>query len=502
MSYGSQERALTPLGEEDGIYKGWSERYAPYAAEFVGTFLLTTTYLCNLTGDPTWGISSNALMVTALMTALSHISGANLNPSVSISLYLSGRKSFTATLKYCAVQILGAACAGLIVSWKIGTSLIIDVGPRSGFSAGDAMLVEVLFTSMICFVFLNCVASPRNNPTGNLNGFAAIATGFSFIAGGHACKEVSGSVMNPAISVGLQLADINSADPTAWASLFFLMEIVGAFVASGAFRVVRPDELKDPLQLGVQKELAGSAIIMAEFIGTFYVILTKAMVHKRLTLSEPWAVASAQCGMVYSLRGVSGAFFNPAITISVAASTGDMPLHRVAVLIGAQIMGAISATSTFAIISGGADLPVVSAELHSSIGSIALAESLFTFLLCYVVLSTSMPDPPTTSEVPAKTRKQAHNNFAGLAVAGSYLVGGVSVGHVSGSVLNPAVALGYSGLAGLTGDASKTCLPYILYEVAGALAASAAFQVTHAHLREKSNSKAAEVDVAFGVEVA
>merc|ERR1719277_1150204 len=111
--------------------------------------------------------------------------------------------------------------------------------------------------------------------------------------------------------------------------------------------------------------------------------------------------------MIYSLRGVSGAFFNPAVTLSVVLSSKkDGSLFRLGAYFGAQILGAVSATATFALINTTRQPP----DLNSSLGSIVVAESLFTFLVCYVVLTTSLPNPSVDSGT-------QHNNIAGVAVA-------------------------------------------------------------------------------------
>eukprot|EP00928_Gymnodinium_smaydae_P043412 TRINITY_DN29089_c0_g2_i2.p2 TRINITY_DN29089_c0_g2~~TRINITY_DN29089_c0_g2_i2.p2 ORF type:complete len:104 (+),score=7.61 TRINITY_DN29089_c0_g2_i2:133-444(+) len=76
------------LGRQGGIYASFFERSLPYFAEFLGTFFLAMCFLCNLNTQSAWAISARALMMIGLMSAFGHISGANLNPSVSISLWI------------------------------------------------------------------------------------------------------------------------------------------------------------------------------------------------------------------------------------------------------------------------------------------------------------------------------------------------------------------------------------------------------------------------------
>eukprot|EP00927_Polykrikos_kofoidii_P051037 TRINITY_DN44852_c0_g1_i1.p1 TRINITY_DN44852_c0_g1~~TRINITY_DN44852_c0_g1_i1.p1 ORF type:complete len:508 (+),score=49.91 TRINITY_DN44852_c0_g1_i1:126-1649(+) len=481
----------TFLSRDAAIYPGWRERMSPFLAECLGSFVLAACHVYNEANDfaPIWAISSNALLVTALVIAFGHISGANLNPSVSIALCLAGRQTLSVTLLFCFVQIVGATTA--IVCVGTGVGMVggydhpgkMDIGPKAGFGAGHVFLVEVIFTCMICFVFLNCAASPINNPARDKNGFLGLSLGFCFIAGGQASRHISGSVMNPAIAFGLQLVHLNGQSSSAWASFYLIAEVLGAFLAAGSIRVVRPNESQDrvttqpSMGFGQMQAVDGgetrsaSTAVMAEFVGSFYVALTKVFVHADLSPHEPWAVAAVLASMVYSLRGVSGAHFNPANTIAVGLSgRGSIDFWQGASYIGAQILGTMTAAWVFAIVHSGHDevFTVRPDTVNASYGAIVLSELLFTFMICYTVLTTSLCFP-----VPFAASHQ--NNIAGLAQGSLMMVSGISIGRISGAVLNPAVALGYTSLAGLEGMA----WPYVFYEVLGAVIATAAFLTTH-----------------------
>lgn len=495
------------LGREGGIYPSFWERLAPYVAEFAGTFLLTSCYLCGKSTPSMWSISAVALMLFALMSSLLHVSGACLNPSVSIALWLSGRQLFSKTWRMCLSQVLGAAVAAALTNHFVfgPQGISVRLGPEPGFGAAQVATVELLYTGMICFVYLNCVASPRNNPARDQNGFAALAVGFTFIAGGHASQGVSGTVMNPAIAWGLQLVDFGAKEPDAWPTFYLWWEIMGAFLAAGAQRVVRPGEVSGQ---GLSADSAaavtpGSSALFAEFLGTFYVVFTKAMVHRTWSSYEPWAVASAMLCMIYSVRDISGAMFNPAVTLAAflsgklrrgrgrQASSDSMAFHlnvkQMSLYMGAQVFAGLMASSAFAMVHGDMSLPIrddtiinphVSQAIKAS--TIIIGETFFTSVLCYVVLATCLTNPMASS----KGAASQHNNIAGLAVAGAHLVSGVSVGKVSGSILNPAVSIGFSGLAALSSSRESIVLPYVGYQVFGAILATAAFAATHGHLDE------------------
>jgi len=466
----SREHAGTYLGTEGALHPDWIERSAPYALEFVGVFVLTAVYLCSSGLHSVWAASANALMLLALMTAFGHVCGGNFNPSVSIALYLSGRQSLGVTARFCIAQFAGAALAATLA--YLGASEVINVhmGPNDGFGPWALFVVEVQYTAMLCLAYLSCAASPQNNPTRDQNCHAAIAVAFSFIGGAYASRTVSGSVLNPAIAFGVGIVQTNT-----WATFYFLCEIVGALIAAGTYRLLRPKDLSDLGSSALPASHADVSPIAAEFVGTFYVVLTKAMMHAAEHINEPWAVASAHVAMVYSMRDLSGAYFNPAVTLSIYMS-GHFPEGvRVTAYICAQVLGGLVGATFFGTIHTNLQLPVRPSNSMGNRGSIVIVETLFTCFLCYVVLSTSLANPTTAPG-------SKHNNVAGLAVAGAYLVSGLSVGTISGAVLNPAIAIGYSGLAGLVGDGSSVCLPYIIYECLGALMASFFCSVTHGRL--------------------
>merc|ERR1719235_2418959 len=97
-----------------------------------------------------------------------------------------------------------------------------------------------------------------------------------------------------------------------------------------------------------------------------------------------------------------------------------------------------------------------------------LAEVLYTFMLCFVVLNCA-----------ASTRNgcESGQQFFGLAIGFVIVAGGYGAGAISGGCFNPAVAIGID----VSGAATRFgwCLAYVLFEVLGAALASALFRVVH-----------------------
>jgi aquaporin Z len=165
-----------------------------------------------------------------------------------------------------------------------------------------------------------------------------------------------------------------------------------------------------------------------EFIGTFFLVLTVGMTvldPNNAGLWAPLAIGSALAVMVYAGGHVSGGHYNPAVSLAVFLRnrlTGtDLWLYWVAQLAG----GAVAAFITLYLKGEGAPAPLAPDHLKA-----LLAEFLFTFALCYVVLNV------------ATTRATNGNSYFGWAIGFTVLVGAYAVGAISSGAFNPAVALG------------------------------------------------------------
>lgn len=165
-----------------------------------------------------------------------------------------------------------------------------------------------------------------------------------------------------------------------------------------------------------------------EFIGTFFLVFTVGMTvlnPNGAALWAPLAIGSVLAAMVYAGGHVSGAHYNPAVSLAIylrkQISTNDLFLYWIVQLLA----GAIAAFAVLYL--KGTDHP---APLEPQIVKALLAEFLFTFALCFVVLNV------------ATTKATAGNSYYGWAVGITVLAGAYAVGAISSAAFNPAVALG------------------------------------------------------------
>jgi aquaporin Z len=163
-----------------------------------------------------------------------------------------------------------------------------------------------------------------------------------------------------------------------------------------------------------------------EFIGTFFLMLTIGCtgIAAGPGVIPPLAIGATLMVMIYAGGHVSGAHYNPAVTLAVflrgRCSGADVIPYWIAQLAGAAL----------------ATVPVLSFKradavaLDPNIAAAFSAEFIFTFALAYVVLNT------------ATAKATSGNSHYGLAIGFTVMSAAFAVGHVSGGAFNPAVAVG------------------------------------------------------------
>jgi len=167
------------------------------------------------------------------------------------------------------------------------------------------------------------------------------------------------------------------------------------------------------------------AKLITEFIGTFFLTLTicTAAAFGTAGSHAPFAIASTLMVMIYAGGHVSGAHYNPAVTISIYLR-GACDKSDVAPYIASQLAAGVAA----ALVASNLLVPEGDvAPLVMDTGPAMAAELLFTFALAYVILNVA------TSE------STEGNGYYGAAIAFVVLAGALTVGSISGASFNPAV---------------------------------------------------------------
>jgi aquaporin Z len=203
---------------------------------------------------------------------------------------------------------------------------------------------------------------------------------------------------------------------------------------------------------------------LTELIGTF--LFTFAVIGILATpgcgtVGSALGVGAALMVMVYASGHVSGGHLNPSVSIA-AYLRGALSLDDLGPYIAAQLLGALAAFGAGSILWHDKYFGQ-SVDLGGKLLAALVAELIFTFALCYIVLHT------------ATSKDTAGNSFYGLAIGFVVTVGVLAVGGVSGASFNPAITFGLM-LAGMF--SWKFVWVYLLAEVLGATLAAYAYRAT------------------------
>ena len=207
-----------------------------------------------------------------------------------------------------------------------------------------------------------------------------------------------------------------------------------------------------------------TARLLVEFIGTFFLALVVGMTALDPSLPPglgPIAVAAVLASLIYATGHVSGAHFNPVVTLTFALR-GTIERRETVPFIAVQIAGAVLAG--LLVLWAAPPLPDdgTMSPLDLDVVPTIVFETLFTFAMVFVILNL------------ACARSLRGNQFSGLAVGLVVLAGAYVAGPVSGAAFNPAVTISLGTLGIL--DWSDAWMQWC-GEFAGAMLALAAFTV-------------------------
>ena len=211
--------------------------YRRLFSEMFGTFLLVLTAagggilhaegLISLTAATV----SPALMVMAIILFMGGVSGAHLNPVVSLTFALRGDFPWRRVVGYVAAQMVGAtlACLFLLVMFgnieHLGATL-----PGPGFHPWQAFLMEIVLTLGLVSVILGTASQAQN-----VGALGAVAVGGYIALAGMWAAPISGASMNPVRSFGPALV---SGDWTSyWA--YLAGPLIGSLIALGCAWILR-----------------------------------------------------------------------------------------------------------------------------------------------------------------------------------------------------------------------------------------------------------------------
>ncbi|MDN6553437.1 MAG: aquaporin [Bifidobacterium mongoliense] len=223
-----------------------------YIAEFIGTAILVTVGCGTVIGSTALtgalGLKGSALAISSVVIAIAfgmsiviaaysvgNVSGAHLNPAVSLGMLIDGRLSVADFIGYVVAQFLGAiAAAGLLVAFT-GSNASLGANGFGDASAmhtgmGTAFLVESVLTFFFVLVILGVTAKPE------FSKIAGLIIGLSLTAIVLIGLPFTGTGVNPARSFGPALLAGGETLAQVW--LFIVAPLVGGAVAALVHRFV------------------------------------------------------------------------------------------------------------------------------------------------------------------------------------------------------------------------------------------------------------------------
>lgn len=212
----------------------WDDRYEARRlfSELLGTFFLVLVAVGGGMVSARFGgsavpytalVVAPALMVTAIILFMGAVSGAHLNPGVSIAFALRGDFPWKRVPAYLVAQFVGAILATLVLRALIGKQGAAGLTlPGHGISTGTALVWEIILTAGLVSTILGTASGAQQ-----VGPIAAVGVGSYIALAGLWGSPVSGASMNSARSLGPALV---LGDWTSWWA-YLVGPIAGALVA-------------------------------------------------------------------------------------------------------------------------------------------------------------------------------------------------------------------------------------------------------------------------------
>jgi aquaporin Z len=212
-----------------------------YLAEFIGTFALvfcgTGAIIVNEQSNGSLGLIGIALtfgiIISAMIYVFGNISGAHINPSVTIALVIGKLSSKSEAVFYISAQILGAVLASRLLKFTFPENLTLGITIPSG----DLLQSFIIESILTFFLMLTILGVTSKKEFSNIAGFiiGLVVTGIILFAG-----TISGGSFNPARSLGPAIVSGNFT--ALW--IYIAAPILGAILAMLVWKVFNKLENK------------------------------------------------------------------------------------------------------------------------------------------------------------------------------------------------------------------------------------------------------------------
>ncbi len=242
MSSQKEHSVLTPLTSLEFTRRNFDDpalEWRRLFSEILGTFLLVlvgagggvVNAVSNGQISRAAAVTAPGLMVLAIILFMGGISGAHLNPAVSIAFATRGNFPWLRVPGYIIAQLIGSTLAVLLLRATFGTvGMLGATEPGPGISDWQAVVVEFVLTAGLVSTILGTASKAQN-----LGPISAFGVGAYIILAGLWSSPISGASMNPARSFGPDLVLWNFS--SYW--VYLVGPIAGALVAVAIAYILR-----------------------------------------------------------------------------------------------------------------------------------------------------------------------------------------------------------------------------------------------------------------------
>lgn len=220
-------------------------------AELIGTFVLVFVGSAAVLAAPIFGVVvpalAHGLILVALIYTYGHISGAQVNPAVTLGLAVGGQQDATKSVYYIVAQFIGGiiAAAVLVVVFpqeNAGVAAFLgenayNFGQTTGFLTGDAVWTAAVYEAILTFFLVSAVFQAA--AYGKAGKLAGVAIGLTLAASIFAGGPATGASLNPARTLGPALI----AGDTSYL-IPYLIGIFGGGIIGGLVHgnILKPDD--------------------------------------------------------------------------------------------------------------------------------------------------------------------------------------------------------------------------------------------------------------------
>ena len=272
------------------------------------------------------------LAIVVAAYSIGTVSGAHLNPAVSIAMFVNKRLSSSELVNYILGQVVGAFLASaavffLLANSGMSTASLGENALANGVTVLGGFLFEVIATFLFVLVIMTVTSASKGN-----GAIAGLVIGLSLMAMILVGLNITGLSVNPAVSIAMF---VNKRLPSSELVNYILGQVVGAFLASASVFFLLANSGMSTASLG-ENALASGVTVFGGFL--FEVIATFLFVLVIMTVTSASKGNGAIAGLVIGLSlmamilvglNITGLSVNPARSLAPAVLVGGAALQQV-----------------------------------------------------------------------------------------------------------------------------------------------------------------------------